>query len=233
MIMKYDPQQHRRRSIRLRGYDYSSPGTYFITICTHNKQVLFGRVLDGQMQFNGYGEIVQEEWFRSATIRKEIRLDAWIVMPNHVHGIVTIAVEAHIDAPSTSGTDDVGSHGDAPGTQTRATNVRTRGQVTRGASSGAHDHAPPLRIPPRRARSLATFVGGFKGAAKIRINEMRRTPGVPVWQENYYEHIVRDEDELNKIREYILTNPLRWIQDWENPDRRLTDDLHEYPDWYV
>jgi putative transposase len=75
-------------------------------------------------------------------------------------------------------------------------------------------------------------VGGFKGAVKIRINEMRRTPRVPVWQENYYEHVARDEDELDRIREDILTNPLRCIQDRKNPERRLTDDRYEDPDWY-
>jgi REP-associated tyrosine transposase len=100
--MKFDPQKHRRRSIRLHGYDYSSPAAYFITICTDNRQVLFGEVVGGQMRRNSYGEIVQEEWFRSATIRKEISLDAWIVMPNHVHGIVTI-IGAHGHAPVARG----------------------------------------------------------------------------------------------------------------------------------
>jgi hypothetical protein len=68
-------------------------------------------------------------------------------------------------------------------------------------------------------------VGGFKGAVKKHINEIRRRPGAPVWQENYYEHIIRNEDELNKIREYILTNPLRWAHDRENPERQPTESL--------
>jgi hypothetical protein len=141
-------------------------------------------------------------------------------MPNHVHGIVIImSVGAHGHAPELSITPrgaaahHVGAHGYAP-------------------ESGAHRHVP-LRIPPRRPRSLATFVGGFKGAVKKHINEIRRTPGAPVWQENYYEHIIRNEDELNKIREYILTNPLRWAHDRENPERQPTESVEEEPDWYV
>jgi REP element-mobilizing transposase RayT len=227
--MNYDPQKHHRRSIRLRGYDYSSPGAYFITICSHNKQFLFGNVADGQMHRNDYGEIVQEEWFRSARIRKEIQLDAWMVMPNHVHGIVMIApVAAHGYAPGTAlaahraVAHGVGAHGCVPGTV-----LTSHRAVARAV--GAHGHAPLQRRP----RSLATFVGGFKGAAKKRINKMRGTPGAPVWQENYYEHIIRNEDELNKIREYILTNPLRWAYDRENPERRPTDITDDEPDWYV
>jgi REP element-mobilizing transposase RayT len=217
--MNYDPQKHHRQSIRLRGYDYSWPGAYFITICSDNKQFLFGDIAEGQMHRNRYGEIVQEEWFRSATIRKEIELDAWMVMPNHVHGIVIITpVGAHGHVPELSiaprgaAAHDVGAHGYAP--------------------PRAHGHVP-LQIPPRRPRSLATFVGGFKGTVKTRINEMRRTPRAPVWQENYYEHIIRNEDELNKIREYILTNPLRWAHDRENPECLPTESLEEEPDWYV
>jgi putative transposase len=194
--MKYDPEIHNRRSIRLRGYDYSSPSAYFITICTHQKEFLLGRVLNGQMYRNTYGEIAEEEWFRSAAIRKEIQLDAWMVMPNHVHGIVMINPV-------------VGAHGNV----------------------GAHRHVP-LQVPARRPRSLATFVGGFKGAVNRRINEMRRTPGAPVWQDNYYEHVVRNEDELARIREYIMTNPLRWMYDRENPERQPMNP-EENPDWYA
>ena len=198
--MKYDAKRRHRRSIRLHEYDYSSPGAYFITICAHNRSCLFGEVRDGRMHRNHCGELVQEEWFRSARIRKEIRLDAWMVMPNHVHGIVII--------------EPAGAHGHVP-------------------LQPVQDGHAPRRIPQRRPRSLATFVGGFKGAVNIRINEMRRTPGAPVWQENYYEHIIRNEDEMNRVREYILTNPLRWTFDREHPERQPTDSSGDNPDWYV
>ncbi|HEY2585759.1 MAG TPA: hypothetical protein VGI81_08350, partial [Tepidisphaeraceae bacterium] len=89
--MAYDPERHHRRSIRLSGYDYSQPGTYFLTLCVHNRDCIFGEVLAGQMHRNVIGEIVAEEWLKSAKMRPELRLDQWIVMPNHLHGIVSIS----------------------------------------------------------------------------------------------------------------------------------------------
>ncbi|CAG0961673.1 hypothetical protein ANRL3_00918 [Anaerolineae bacterium] len=180
--MKYDPQKHHRRSIRLKGYDYTQAGAYFITICVHNRECLFGEIIDGEMRLNEYGQIVAEEWAKSSEIRKEIEMDEWVVMPNHIHGIVVIA-------------DSVGAHG-----------------------VGAHGRAP-LRAAhlQRQPRSLGSFVAGSKSATTKRINMMRGTQGAPVWQDNYYEHIVRNENDLNRIREYIINNPARWDADQENP----------------
>ena len=89
---KSDLTRHRRRSIRLRGYDYTQPGAYFVTICTHNRELLFGRVVDGEMVLNAYGEIVWEEWFKTAQVRPYVELfaDEFVVMPNHIHGVVWI-----------------------------------------------------------------------------------------------------------------------------------------------
>ena len=93
--MKYDPDKHHRRSIRLKGYDYSSPGKYFITICCYQRQCLLGEIASGEMVLNELGQIVAAEWQRSAEIRQsEITLDAWVVMPNHIHGIVVIPASA-------------------------------------------------------------------------------------------------------------------------------------------
>ena len=91
-MQRYDPNRHHRRSIRLRGYDYTQPGAYFVTICTHERAMLFGQVVDGEMVLNEWGEIVREEWFRSAEIRAAIKLfpDEFVVMPNHIHGIIWI-----------------------------------------------------------------------------------------------------------------------------------------------
>jgi len=86
--MQYDPKIHQRRSVRLHDYDYSSPGAYYVTICTEGKSFLFGRVVDGQMHRNNYGDVAQEEWFRSGKLRHDVVLDAFIVMPNHIHGII-------------------------------------------------------------------------------------------------------------------------------------------------
>ncbi|MEM8828147.1 MAG: hypothetical protein AAGE96_02175 [Cyanobacteria bacterium P01_G01_bin.19] len=88
--MRYDPDKHKRRSIRLPEYDYSQAGYYFVTICCHQRQCLFGDVVDGVMQLNQHCVIVRDEWMRSSVIRQEIELDEYVVMPNHFHGIVII-----------------------------------------------------------------------------------------------------------------------------------------------
>ena len=108
--MTYDPNKHHRRSIRLKGYDYTQPGAYFITICTQNRECLFGDVVDGEMRLDACGVIVREEWFRSAEIRREIALwpDEFVVMPNHIHGIVWITDQRDVAGPN------VGAHGRAP-----------------------------------------------------------------------------------------------------------------------
>jgi putative transposase len=182
--VRHNPFRHQRRSIRLPGYDYSSPGPYFITICTYRKECLFGNVADDGVVLNDYGEIVRDEWERSAKIRPELDLDAFVVMPNHFHGILHIVGSSNV----------VGAHGHAP--------LRH----------------PPLRRPPR---SIGSCVARFKGVATRRINAERDAAGKPVWQRNYYEHIVRDEADLARIRDYIATNPLRWPEDEYHPSRSL------------
>ena len=176
--MKFDPDRHHRRSIRLRGYDYAQAGAYFVTICAKDRECLFGEVVDGEIVLNPIGKIVDDEWRLSATLRDEIELDEWVVMPNHVHGVVVI---------------DTSRRGDRP--------------------VGAYSHTP-LRSP---SKTVGAMVRGFKSAATRRINELRGTPRVPVWQRNYYEHIIRDDDALNRIRQYIIDNPAQWASDRENP----------------
>jgi REP element-mobilizing transposase RayT len=99
--VKHDPDKHRRRSIRLKNYDYTHVGAYFVTICTSNRECLFGEIAGGEMRLNEWGKVVGEEWTCSSDIRKEIELDEFVVMPNHMHGIVIIS-------------DVVGAHGRAP-----------------------------------------------------------------------------------------------------------------------
>jgi putative transposase len=182
--MKFDPEKHHRRSIRLPNYDYSQTGIYFVTICTHQKQCLFGEIRDGKMSLNQIGQIVAQEWLNSSKIRQEIELDEWIIMPNHLHGIVVI-------------TDNGAYH------------------------LGAY-HAP-LRengLRQRKPRSLSSFVGGFKSSVTKRIKPMCEQPNSIVWQRNYYETIVRDDRQLNNIREYIINNPQKWDEDPEKPEDR-------------
>lgn len=96
--MTFNPTIHRRKSIRLKGYDYSQAGLYFITVCTHNRVPLFGEIVDGQMQFNESGIVADEEWRKTEHIRSNIVLHEFVIMPNHVHGIIEL-VGAHCMRP--------------------------------------------------------------------------------------------------------------------------------------
>ncbi|WP_306547897.1 transposase [Desulfobulbus sp.] len=173
--MVYNPDMHHRRSIRVKGYDYSSAGAYFVTLCTHNRQCLFGEIVGGEMCLNAMGKIVAEEWVKTGLIRQENELDAWVVMPNHLHGIVMVLDQGARRAPL----------------QPNATNRRGE----------------------RAPKSLGALIAGFKSAATKRINQMRQTPGPPIWQRNYWEHIVRNEKDLHEIRQYICNNPMSWAMD--------------------
>jgi len=97
--MVYNPDMHHRRSIRVKGYDYSSAGAYFVTLCTRNRQCLFGEIVGGEMCLNAMGKIVAEEWVKTGLIRQENELDAWVVMPNHLHGIVMVLDQGARRAP--------------------------------------------------------------------------------------------------------------------------------------
>lgn len=170
-----------RRSIRVPKYDYSAPGAYYVTVCTHDHRCLFGDVVDSVMRPNEYGEVVRQKWFRTGDVREGVILppEEFVVMPNHMHGIVHIVVGATRRVAPTSP------------------------RAASGPTSG----------------SIGAIIGQFKSQTAKRINALRQSPGAPVWQRNYYEHIVRDEISLEEIREYIATNPLKWQVDRENPNR--------------
>ncbi|MDN3513283.1 MAG: transposase [Candidatus Brocadia sp.] len=174
--MNYDPEKHRRRSIRLKGYDYTRPGAYFVTICTENRVRLFGNISGETMQLNAFGRLVQTHWDDLTHHYPQVKLDAFVIMPNHVHGIIILTE-----------IDKVGA-GLKP-----APTIKQHGL-------------------PEIVRALKTF-------SARRVNELRNTPGVSLWQRNYYDHIIRNERALNIIRRYILYNPLMWAYDMDNPDR--------------
>jgi len=177
--MCYDPEKHHRRSIRLKGWDYRNSGAYFVTLVAHERELLFGEMVGDEVRLSEFGEIARDEWLASPNIRREIQLDVFVVMPNHIHGIVWIV------------SDDVGATGRSP--------------------------LPPPHGPA--SKSLGSFIAGYKSVVTKRINQIRGTPGIPVWQRNYYDRIIRSERELDAIRRYIQNNPSRWAEDRENPMR--------------
>lgn len=193
--MRYDPEKHHRRSIRLKGYDYTQSGAYFVTMCTHERECLFGGVTNGQVQLSRLGEIVYEEWFRTAELRPYVCLypDEFVVMPNHIHGIIWIVEST---SPTASGTGTAAPRPDNPA-------------MRPGPSGRMEQFGRPV------SGSIPTIVRAFKAATTKRINEQRNTPGAPVWQRNYYEHVIRNNKSLLRIRAYILANPDNWIRDPE------------------
>ncbi len=191
---------YRRRFLRLQGFDYSREGAYFVTICTRNRECLFGDVVDGQMRLNGVGRSVQTFWDAMPERFPPIESDAFVVMPNHVHGIL-FNVGAALAPPK---------------------------QVKAGfalPSGGAASSAP---TGPASITTLGNVLRAFKSISAISVNRLLSRSGQPLWQRNYYEHVIRDEESLNRLREYIATNPLRWELDRENPGRKGEDEFDRW-----
>ena len=152
-----------RKRLRLSHHDYAMPGAYFVTVCAHNRACLFGTIADGTVRLSETGTIVLRIWQKLPAHYPNVGLDEFVVMPNHLHGVVVIEKE--------------------------------------------------------RGRPLSTLMQSFKSFATREIKAHRLTDGA-VWQRGYYEHVVRDEDDLTVIRQYIQDNPVKWDLDDENPERR-------------
>ena len=180
---------HHRRSLRLKDFNYTGSGAYFVTICTHNRECLFGNVRNGEMRFSETGGIVEAEWLNVAKARPNIKLDQFIIMPNHFHGILWIKVN------------DKGTASCAP---------------------------TMLRFGHLVPDSLSAIIRSFKSAVTNRYNKKDESSGKTIWQRNYYEHVIRDEPSLNRIREYIIDNPLSWHLDRENPERTGEDGFYRW-----
>ncbi|MCL4562678.1 MAG: transposase [Chloroflexi bacterium] len=181
--------QHNRRSIRLEGYDYSQAGAYFVTLVTQDRELTFGAIKNDEMILNPMGELAAILW-QTLPRRFPISLDECILMPNHFHGIIVIHDTRKGEAFGDQASPDILAH---------------------------LPNASPLPPHGTQPGSLGAIIQNFKSVTARRINALRNTPGAPVWQRNYYEHILRDEDDLARVRRYIAENPLRWALDTENP----------------
>jgi REP element-mobilizing transposase RayT len=170
--MRFNPEVHHRRSIRLKGYDYSKNGAYFVTLCSRNRESIFGDIGDGEIRLNECGKIIETTWAWIGKRYPFLELLDYIIMPNHFHGIVLI-------------------------------------DRSRGGSRTA---------PTAGNKPLGRILGAFKTRSTKLVNEFRISPGVPIWQRNYYERIIRNEFELDRISDYIVFNPANWIEDENNPD---------------
>jgi len=180
-----------RRSIRLKGYDYASPGAYFITICAFNRENWFGVFKNNVIELNPAGKMLAEVWQQIPVHYPGIYIDAFIVMPNHIHGIVVIKNGGQ-------------SQGIAPTTIHVGTDPRV---------CPPKEMSIPLIVQRYKAMTTKLYADG------VYQNGWRSFYG-KLWQRNYYDHIIRKETELNSIRQYILSNPGYWSLDTENPDYR-------------
>lgn len=177
--MAYRREFH-RKSIRLAGYDYASPGGYFITIITHQREPLFGQIINGQMTLSAVGEIAKDEWINSRARRTNLTIheEELVIMPNHLHGIIWIGA--------------VGEH--YPPTPLVTTTPAVE--------------EPSLKRDPS---TLGSIIAGYK--MKVTSRAISELGMAGIWHRNYYEHILRNADELVRVREYIRQNPLRWEED--------------------
>jgi putative transposase len=167
--MKYNPEIHHRRSIRLKGYDYTQPGAYFITICTYQRMHVFGEIVNGEMILNDAGKIARDEWFKTAELRSYVKL----YEDENVGALRGNAQQLRVEQRS----------------------------------------APTKTVQPR---SLGAIVRAYKSAVTHAINASENQRGAVLWQRNYYDHIIRNDRELNNIRWYIVNNPLNWQLDRDN-----------------
>ncbi len=174
--------------MRLPGHDYALAGAYFVTLCVQNSECLFGRIEDDEMVLNEMGTIAAEAWEWLAGRYDHVDMDTYVVMPNHLHGIIVLS------EPGRGGSR-------TPPTITHPNNQPHGKNATK-----------PIKRNP-----LGRLIGAFKTVSTKRINRLRQKPGARIWQRNYYEHVIRNPQSLQRIREYIQTNPLRWALDRENP----------------
>lgn len=154
--MKFDPQKYHRQSIRLRGHDYTQPGLYFITICAYQREHLFGEIVNGRMRLNEYGRVVQTEWLQTVDVRPYGQLDAFVIMPNHVHGIIVL-------------TKTIGA--------TRRVAPRHRIVPQPDISPG---YVPPKHPNGPTSGSIGAIIGQFKSVTTKQINVVRNAPGALV-----------------------------------------------------
>ena len=199
--MKFDPKKHHRRSIRLNNYDYSQAGAYFISFCVNNRLCLLSEIIECEMHLNDAGKMVDKIWQEMPQHYPGVDVDFHVVMSNHFHGIILIIDENDVGAP----------HYGRP---------FKSGQVQ--GSDKAQGPGQTQWSDPTKRLSLGDIIGRFKSFTTHKyIDGVKNCNWEPfykqLWQRNYYERIIRNEKELNRIRKYIIENPLKWESDNENP----------------
>jgi putative transposase len=196
----------------MKGFDYSFPGAYFVTVVTRQRKYLFGEVVNDEMQENQYGKIVRQTWIDLTSHYLLVSLDAFVIMPNHVHGILVIN-DSRDESPYN--------------VEPMPSRSIVWGEIVSDAYITNPDESDGIMMPNCRGGSsthpykmihhgLPEFVRAFKSFSARRINQLRNMPGVAIWQRSFYDRIIRNEWEFHNIRDYIQTNPQRWQEDKYN-----------------
>ncbi len=224
-----DAPKRQRRSIRLQGYDYTRQGAYFVTICTRNRACLLGDIVEGRMHLSEAGRLAQAVWEDLPHHYPHVQIDVWVIMPNHMHGIIILTEAQATDDDMPSGADpktdvgaisktDVGASKTDVGaiSKTDVGALKTDvGAISKTDVGAGLKPAPTVPAPTRHG--LSEIVRAFKTFSARRINALHNTVGTPFWQRNYYERVIRNQSALDRIRQYIADNPARWSEDLENP----------------
>ncbi|MDT8381936.1 MAG: transposase [Brevefilum sp.] len=170
--MDKQPDRH-RKNVRLKDYDYASPGYYFVSIVSYERKNIFGEIIDGEMNLNQAGKTVEQTWQDIPKHFPNTSCEIFVVMPNHIHGIINIIDDEIV----------------------RAQSIRGNG------------------VKPK---SIGSIIGSFKSAVTKQLHQTKTINQERIWQRNYYEHIIRDEDDYQQITDYIAANPINWGHDLKN-----------------
>lgn len=225
--MKYDSQKHHRRSIRLQGYDYAQAGAYYITIAAQGRACLFGEVVGEMVQLNAAGQMIEKWWLELAHKFPAVSLGAHMVMPNHFHGVIIINDVGADLCVGPGASKDKGAHVEDQGAHVGAPlrigpvvpgntdvsmdkDARENNQGAHMEDRGAHVGAPlPEVVQWFKTMTTNEYIRGVKQLGWAAFDGK-------LWQRNYYEHVIRNDDDYNRIHNYIENNPANWTIDDEN-----------------
>jgi len=209
--MKYNPEKHHRKSIRLKGHDYSQVGAYFVTICTQNRECLFGDVIEKRMILNRKGDIARKCWFELLITFNNVRSHAFVVMPNHIHGIIIIQRQIRIHKTQEDKSDRRGLiHQIHP----RGDNNPDKGLIYQTPPMDLVQQ-PEWILMKNPSLTMGKIIRHYK--AQVTIKSRKNGATHFQWQRNYHEEIMRNSKELEQKRNYIINNPSDWERDDENP----------------
>lgn len=204
----YNPQIHHRRSIRLKGYDYSQVGLYFITICCEDRKYRFGKIENDEMTLNEYGTIAYNEWIKLTERFSNFELDVFQIMPNHMHAIIALNTVWTRFTPAQNkpqNNDEI--YGQSPNGQPQRLSLHLTD----------NDNRATARVAP----TIGDIIGAYKSLVANECLKIWKTKWVGVnpaptmgklWQRNYHEHIIRNQQSYQKISEYIVNNPAKWLK---------------------